>query len=183
MATNEELYEQQLNQDRAWQVQKINEDRAWQVQKINEDRAWQVQKINEDRAMQEQLLAWDRQRQATKQAFEAGEHTAAGDNAETVTFPWLMFSLAFLFDLVSLIPIVNIATEIFAALVLWLWKKSYNSKTNPLIDIVAAKIIDYICLDILPSNMFTVVYAYIKKKAASAASSKTGGKIITKLAT
>jgi hypothetical protein len=173
MATKEELYEQQLNQDRAWQEQKINQDQAWQVQKINQDRAWQVQKINEDQAMQEQLLAQDRQRQAATDESKP----------EPVLFPWLMFSLALLFDLVSLIPIVNIATEIFAALVLWLWKKSYNSKTNPLIDIVAAKIIDYICLDILPSNMFTVVYAYIKKKAASKAGSAVGGKIITKMAT
>jgi len=127
------------------------------------------QQFNEDRARQEQLAAQDRTKQTKAQ--------------EPVTFPWLMFCVAVLFDLVSLIPIVNIFTEILAGLILWLWKKTYNSKTNPLIDIVAAKIVDYIFLDILPSNIFTVVYAYTKKKTASKAGSAIGGKIITKLAT
>jgi len=131
------------------------------------------QQFNEDRARQEEMLAQDRQRQAT----------AAGAKGEPVTFPWLMFFVALLFDIVSLIPIVNIFTELLAGLILWLWKKSYNSKTDPLIDIIAAKIVDYIFLDILPSNIFTVVYAYTKKKAASKAGSVVGGKIIAKLAT
>jgi len=123
--------------------------------------------------MQEELLAQDRQRQAT----------ATKAKPEPVTFPWLMLCLAAVFDLISLIPIVNIFTEILAGLILWLWKKTYDSKTNPLIDIVAAKIIDYIFLDILPSNIFTVVYAYTKKKAAAKAGTAVGGKIIAKLAT
>ncbi|OIO48525.1 MAG: hypothetical protein AUJ32_00265 [Parcubacteria group bacterium CG1_02_40_82] len=127
------------------------------------------QQFNEDRARQEQPAVQGRAQQTKAQ--------------EPITFPWLMLCVAALFDLISLIPIVNIFSEILAGLILWLWKQSYNSKTNPLIDIVAAKIVDYIFLDILPSNIFTVVYAYTKKKTASKAGSKIGGKIITKLAT
>jgi hypothetical protein len=126
------------------------------------------QQLNEDRIEQEHLTAQTRTTQTKAQ--------------EPVTFPWLMFCVAVLFDLISLIPIVNIFSEILAGLILWLWKKTYNSKTNPLIDIVAAKIVDYIFLDILPSNIFTVVLAYTKKRTASKAGSKIGGKIITKLA-
>jgi hypothetical protein len=131
------------------------------------------QQLNEDRAMQEQLEAQEIAQQAVR----------AKSKPEPVTFPWLMLGVAIIFDLISLIPIVNIFSEILAGLILWLWKHSYDSKTNPLIDIVAAKIVDYICLDILPSNIFTVVYAYIKKKAASKAKTAVGGKIIAKLAT
>jgi uncharacterized protein YqgC (DUF456 family) len=129
------------------------------------------QQWNEDRARQEAMAVQDAQRQAQ----------AAG-RSEPVTFPWLMLIVAIIFDLISLIPIVNIFSEILAGLILWLWKHSYNSKTNPLVDIVIAKIVDFICLDILPSNTFTVVYAYIKKRTASVAGSKVGGKIVAKLA-
>lgn len=126
------------------------------------------QQFNEDRAKQVQQTTQDRARQSQKQ--------------EPVTFPWLMFCVAVLFDLIGLIPFVNIFSEIVAGLILWLWKQTYNSKTNPLIDIVAVKIVDFIFLGILPSNIATVIYSYAKKKTASKAGSKIGGKIITKLA-
>lgn len=125
-------------------------------------------------AQQEQMQAQDRGRQAA-----TGQKSQAGK----VSFPWLMLVVAIIFDLISLIPIVNIFSEILAGLILWLWKQTYNPKTNPLIDIVAAKVIDFIFLDILPSNIFTVVYSYAKKKTAAKAGTAIGGKIITKLAT
>jgi len=131
------------------------------------------QQLNEDRARQEELSVQDRQRQAA----------AAGAKPEPVPFPWLMLCLAIIFDLIGFIPIVNIFSEILAGLILWLWKQTYNPKTNPLIDIVAIKIVDFITLGLLPSNIATVIYSYAKKKTASKAGTKMGGKIVAKLAT
>jgi hypothetical protein len=130
------------------------------------------QQWNQDRARQEAMAREDAQRQAK-----------AGGASEPALFPWLMLCVAIIFDLVGFIPILNIFTDILAGFILWLWKHSYNSKTNPLIDIVAAKIVDFLCLGILPSSTFTVIYSYIKKKAASKAGSVIGGKVIAKLAT
>src|SRR4030042_2207366 len=136
MATAEELYEQQFNQDRARQ-----------------------------------------------EAMAAEQQLKASGRSEPASFPWLMLCVAIIFNLVVFIPILNIFTDILACLILWLWKHSYNSKTNPLIDIVAAKIVDFLCLGFLPSSTFTVVYSYIKKKAASKANSAVGGRFLAKLAT
>lgn len=86
---------------------------------------------------------------------------------QPVSLPWGMLSLAVLFDLIGLIPIINIFTEILAGLIFGLWQKSYNPKTDPIITFFVAKIIDAISLGILPSNIGIVVYAYIKKKAAA----------------
>ena len=113
----------------------------------------------------------------------AQQKMAVKPKSEPVTFPWLMLIVAIIFDLLGFIPFVNIVTDIIACFILWFWKHSYNSKTNPLIDIVAAKIVDFLFVGMLPSSTFTVIYSYIKKKTASVAGSKVGGRVIAKLAT
>jgi len=143
MPTEEELYEQQLNEDRARQ---------------------EMQETAEDQEIAQQAVL-------------------KKSKSEPVLFPWLMLCVAIIFDLIGFIPIVNIFSEILAGLILWLWKHSYNSKTNPLIDIVAVKIVDFITLGLLPSNTATVIYSYAKKKTAAKAKSKIGGKVIAKFAT
>jgi hypothetical protein len=126
---------------------------------INEELA--AQQLNEDRAAQ--------------------APASQKPEAEKVSLPWLMLCVAALFDLIGLIPIVNIFSEILAGLILWLWKIQYSPKTNPLIDIVAVKIVDLVFLGWLPSNIATVVIAYAKKKTAAKAQTALGGNIITKL--
>jgi len=88
---------------------------------------------------------------------------------EPASFPFGMFALAALFDLIGIIPIINIASELLAGLIIGLWQKSYSPKTDPIISFIVAKIIDAVSLGILPSNIGVVVYAYIKKNAAAIA--------------
>lgn len=103
---------------------------------------------------------------------------------EEVTFPWLIFFLAAIFDIICFFfpPL-----EIIAGLIFGFWQKLYVPKTDPLITFIVAKIIDALSLGILPSNIGIVVYAYIKKKAAAKMSTPLGKiaakKIQTKLAT
>lgn len=85
----------------------------------------------------------------------------------TVSFPWLMLCLAIFFDLIGLIPIVNFFSEILAGLMIGLWQKMYFSKSNPLVEFFAAKIIDALSLGILPSNSGLVVITYLRKKTAA----------------
>lgn len=85
--------------------------------------------------------------------------------AEPVSFPWGMFCLAGLFDLVGLIPVINFFTEATAGLTFGLWQKFYSPKLDPVISFFVAKIIDAISLGLLPSNIGIVVYSYTKKKA------------------
>ncbi len=85
---------------------------------------------------------------------------------EPAVFPWEMFCVAVLFDLIGLIPILNFFSEILAGLIIGLWQRFYNPKTDPIITFFVAKIIDAISLGFLPSNIGVVVYAFIKKKAA-----------------
>lgn len=85
---------------------------------------------------------------------------------EPASFPWMMLCLAGLFDLIGLIPVINIFTEMLAGLTIGFWQKFYNPKLDPILTFIVAKIIDAISLGILPSNIGIVVYAYIKKKAA-----------------
>ena len=85
------------------------------------------------------------------------------------SFPWAMLCVAALFDLIGLIPIINLLSEILAGLIICLWQKFYNPKIDPMIFLLTflvAKIIDAISLGILPSNIGVVIYAYTKKKAA-----------------
>ena len=127
------------------------------------------QQLNEDRARQEEL--------------NTGQESSAKKAPASVPFPFGILAIAIIFDLIGLIPIVNIFSEIFAGLTFWFWQKSYMPKIDPLISIVATKIVDFIALGVLPSSVATVIYAYAKKKTASKASTLVGAKIINKLAT
>jgi len=91
------------------------------------------------------------------------EEQAQGEETEKAPFPWLMFCVAIVFDLIGLIPFVNFFSETIAGLTLGLWQKSYAPKTDPLLTFFIAKIIDTISLGILPSNIGIVIFAYIKK--------------------
>lgn len=86
---------------------------------------------------------------------------------EPALFPWGMLCLAALFDLIGVIPFVNIVTEIFAGLIIGFWQKVYAPKTDPILSFIVAKIIDIASFGILPSNIGVVVYAYVKKKIAA----------------
>lgn len=78
-----------------------------------------------------------------------------------------MLCLAIFFDLIGLIPIVNIFSEVLASLIFGLWMTFYAPKTNPLIALFITKLLDAIFLGFLPSNIAFVIYAYIKQKAAA----------------
>ena len=82
-----------------------------------------------------------------------------------VSFPWGMFCLAGLFDLIGLIPFINFFSEALAGLIFGFWQKRYAPKTDPILTFIIAKIMDAVSVGILPSNIGVVVYAYIKKKA------------------
>jgi len=84
-----------------------------------------------------------------------------------ISFPWRMVALAAIFDLIGLIPIINFFSELLAGLIIGLWQTNYAPKTDPLMSFFVAKVIDIASLGILPSNIAIVVYAYLKKKAAS----------------
>lgn len=86
---------------------------------------------------------------------------------EPVSFPWAMITLAAAFDLIGIVPIVNLLSELIAGLIIGLWQKGYAPKTDPVISFFLAKVIDILSLGILPSNIAVVVYAYIKKKATA----------------
>ncbi len=89
------------------------------------------------------------------------------EEQEQVSFPWMMLSVAVIFDLLGLVPFLNILTEIIASLIFGLWQAIYAPKINPIITIIVAKIIDTLSLGFLPSNIGIVVFAYLKKKAAN----------------
>ena len=94
--------------------------------------------------------------------------------SQPASFPWGMLCLAALFDLIGVIPILNLATETLAGLIFGFWQKNYVPKLDPILTFIVAKIIDVVSLGILPSNIGIVVYAYIKKKAAAAAQTPLG---------
>jgi hypothetical protein len=108
---------------------------------------------------------------------EPAKITANQQNREE-SFPWGMFFVAVLFDLVGLIPIVNFLTEILAGAVFWFWQKTYTPKEDPLLSLIVTKIIDLCSLGIFPSNIGMVIIAYTKKKAAakSPSTSRTSAK-------
>jgi len=85
------------------------------------------------------------------------------DEPEKASFPWLMFCVAIVFDLIGLIPFINFFSEIIALLIFGLWQKSYAPKTQAFLTGVIAKIIDTVSLGILPSNIGIVIFAYFKK--------------------
>jgi len=124
------------------------------------------QQLNEDRAQYEQAQVEDRMRQE-QAAQESNNQTKITGQNETVSFPWGMFFLALIFDLIGLIPIVNFISEAVAGLLFGLWQRAYSPKTDPILTFILAKIADVITAGILPSNIAVVIYAYLKKKASS----------------
>ncbi len=86
------------------------------------------------------------------------------DTSTKVTFPWLMFFVASFFDLIGLIPLINIFTETLAGLIIGFWQKHYSPKTDPVLSFFLGKIGDAISFGILPSNIAIVIYAYWRKK-------------------
>ena len=133
------------------------------------------QQLNMERAQetkQQEMQNQDRARQAA-----GGQKTETGK----VPIPWLMLCVAGLFDLIGMIPIVNIFSEIIAGLIFGWWQKQYVPKTDPLITFIVAKIIDFITVGFLPSNIAIVVYAYIKKKAAAKLATPIGKMVAKKI--
>ncbi len=86
------------------------------------------------------------------------------EEQEQVSFPWMMLSVAVIFDLLGLVPFLNILTEIIASLIFGLWQAIYAPKSNPIITAAVAKIIDAAFLGFFFSNIGVVVFAYLKKK-------------------
>jgi len=86
---------------------------------------------------------------------------------QNVSFPWGIFFLALFFDIIGIIPVLNIFTEIIASLILGFWQKKYAPSIDPLMTIAATKIADIVSLGILPSNIAIVIFAHIKRKATT----------------
>jgi hypothetical protein len=99
--------------------------------------------------------------------YDEKETKRPTSSPESASFPLGMIALAAIFDLIGIIPIINLFSELLAGLTLGLWQKSYAPKTDPVTTFLVAKVIDIFSLGILPSNIGIVVYAYIKKKAAT----------------
>jgi len=125
------------------------------------------QQFNEDRARQTQASAQDKARQ-DKAAGQDKKRQSPAAPAEPVSFPWGMVTLAAVFDLIGLIPLVNLFSELLAGFIISvLWQKSYAPTSDPLLTFFTTKIIDIFSFGIFPSNIGIVVYAYVKKKAAA----------------
>jgi len=92
---------------------------------------------------------------------------AASQTPPNVSFPWGMFCLAALADLIGLIPFVNLLSEPIAGFIFGFWQKSYAPKTDPVMTFILAKIADIILAGFLPSNIGVVIYAWTKKKATA----------------
>jgi len=118
---------------------------------------------NQEQQYQDEL---NQARAATPIDDEEGG-TQAAQGAGTTEFPWGMFFIAAFFDLIGIIPILNLLTDFLASLLLWFWQKQYAPQTDPLLSIFANKIIDICTLGIFPSNIGIVVVAYIKKRASA----------------
>lgn len=118
----------------------------------------------DEQAYQAQLNQGRRQEQ---EQSEGGGQPAGGQvqaPAVSVSFPWGMLFVALLFDLIGIIPIINIFTEILASLIMWFWQKAYVPQLDAFLNIIVNKIIDLLSLGLLPSNIFIVVVAYIRKR-------------------
>ena len=77
-----------------------------------------------------------------------------------------MFFVALFFDLIGIVPILNLLTEILAGAIIWFWQKSYAPKVDPLLSLMVNKIIDFASLGLFPSNISMVIVAYVKKKSS-----------------
>ena len=109
--------------------------------------------------------------QEEMQAQESEQQTPVAP--PKISFPWGMFLVAIIFDLIGLIPIVNIASEVVARLLFWLWQKTYIPDVDPFIATIVSEIIKWAGAGFLPSNIEIVIYSYFKKKAASKISPHT----------
>ena len=89
------------------------------------------------------------------------------DSQQQASFPRGMFFLALFFDIIGLIPVLNILTEIIATAIFGFWQKKHAPSIDPLMTIAITKIADIVSLGILPSNIAIVVLAHIKKKVAA----------------
>jgi len=79
-----------------------------------------------------------------------------------------MLCFAIIFDIIGLIPVLNIFTEILASGIIWLWQKHYAPDADFLVSFLGNKIADFITLGIFPSNIGMVVVAYLQKRAKGA---------------
>jgi len=83
----------------------------------------------------------------------------------SVSFPWGMAALAlFIFDpaeriLPLLVPGIG--------LIMGYWQKIYAPKTDPVLSFFLSKIAAIVTLGLLPDNLSIVIFAFIKKRAAS----------------
>ena len=98
---------------------------------------------------------------------ENNEADSSPEQTASASIPVGMLFLAGLFDLIGLIPILNIFTDLLAGLLLWIWQKNYAPSFDPMLNIFANKVIDICTLGIFPSNIGIVIVAYVKKRAAS----------------
>jgi hypothetical protein len=96
------------------------------------------------------------------------------EQTEPISFPWLIFCVAAIFDLLGLVPLVNLFSETIASLFFGFWQKQYEPELDPFTNIIVAKIIDVLSLGILPSNMGIVVFAYFKKKSLQLSKTTAG---------
>lgn len=101
--------------------------------------------------------------------------------AEPAAFPWGIFFVAVIFDIIGMIPVINFFTELLAGLILGMWQKSYVQKLDPLLTFFVAKIIDAMFLGLLPSNIGIVVYSYLKKKSLSLSKTSVGQMALKKV--
>ncbi|KKR03564.1 MAG: hypothetical protein UT31_C0016G0008 [Parcubacteria group bacterium GW2011_GWF2_39_13b] len=112
--------------------------------------------LNQSRAGNEENEGNDSQDNAPKKSPSA-----------SVSIPVGMLCIAGFFDLIGLIPILNLFTDLLAALLFWMWQKNYVPSFDPMLNIFTNKVIDICTLGIFPSNIGIVLVAYIKKRAAS----------------
>jgi hypothetical protein len=87
--------------------------------------------------------------------------------SEEVFFPWAMFLIALFFDLIGVIPILNIFTEVLATMIFSFWHMQYAPKSDYLANLIITKCCDFASLGLFPSNIAIVIMAYSKKKARS----------------
>lgn len=89
------------------------------------------------------------------------------DQPASVPFPWGMMFIAVFFDLVGLIPFVNVCTEIVSGIIFYVWQRSYVPQSSPLLNFLGTRVADFLLLGFFPSNISVVLSAFAKKKTFS----------------
>lgn len=112
------------------------------------------------------------QRTAELEGAEQNQNETAKNTAPAVKFPKGMFILALCFDVIGLIPVIDIAsvvTEPIAVVIFGYWQKKYRNVDflTILINAGVWKSLDAITIGILPSNSGLVIREYTKKKAGN----------------